>query len=162
MFSIRTTYPDRICYRSDGVAPDNMAVRVLLGNPNGVDSDIALRTPCHLGEGSLHLAHADGPPCYIAPSTRGNPDGVDPDSLARFVSSGIGVPTPCTRRRSPLCVIAQSTRGRIPCADILHPDISQPNGRGGHFNFFRYTYLDLLKAFTRRVFLSVYSAAMFS
>ena len=24
---------------------------------------IALRTLCHSGEGSLHLAHADGPPC---------------------------------------------------------------------------------------------------
>ena len=43
---------------------------------------IALCAPCHPGEGSLHLAHADGPPCDIAPSTRGNPDGVDPDSLA--------------------------------------------------------------------------------
>ena len=32
----------------------------------------------------------------------GNPDGVDPDSLARSVSSGGGVPAPCTRRRSPL------------------------------------------------------------
>ena len=41
-----------------------------------------MRAPCHPGEGSLHLAHADGPPCDIAPSTRGNPDGVDPDSLA--------------------------------------------------------------------------------
>ena len=28
-----------------------------------------------------------------------NPDGVDPDSLARSVSSGRGVPTPCTRGR---------------------------------------------------------------
>ena len=32
----------------------------------------------------------------------GNPDGVDPDSLACSVSSGKGVPTPCTHRRSPL------------------------------------------------------------
>nr|CAN68247.1 hypothetical protein VITISV_005940 [Vitis vinifera] len=24
---------------------------------------IAMHTPCHQGEGSLHLAHADGPPC---------------------------------------------------------------------------------------------------
>ena len=45
---------------------------------------IALRAPCHQGEGSLHLAHADGPPYDIAPSTRGNPDGVDPDSLAAW------------------------------------------------------------------------------
>ena len=47
------------------------APHVLLGNLDGVKPD-----------GSLHLAHADGPPCDIAPSTRGNPDGVDPDSLA--------------------------------------------------------------------------------
>ena len=25
---------------------------------------IALRAPCHQGEGSLHLAHAHGPPCH--------------------------------------------------------------------------------------------------
>ena len=30
---------------------------------------IAMRAPCHQGEGSLHLAHADGPPCDIAHST---------------------------------------------------------------------------------------------
>ena len=27
---------------------------------------IAMRTPCHPGEGSLHLAHVDGPPCDIS------------------------------------------------------------------------------------------------
>ena len=32
---------------------------------------ISMRTPCHPGEGSLHLAHTDGPPCDIAQSTRG-------------------------------------------------------------------------------------------
>ena len=32
---------------------------------------IAMRTPCHPGEGSLHLAHVDGPPYGIAHSTRG-------------------------------------------------------------------------------------------
>ena len=36
---IRTTYPDRICYRPDGVAPDSMAAHVLLANPDGVASD---------------------------------------------------------------------------------------------------------------------------
>ena len=29
---------------------------------------IAMRAPCHQGEGSLHLAHADGPPCDVPPS----------------------------------------------------------------------------------------------
>ena len=119
---IRTTYPDRICYRPDGVDPDSMAARVLLGNP----------------------------------------DGFDLDSLVHSVSSGRGVPTPCTRRRSPLRIIAQSTRGRILCADILHSNISQPDGRGGRFNFSSQTYPDPLIALTWRVFLSVYSVAVFS
>ena len=38
----------------------------------------------------------------------------------------------------------------ISCADILHPDISQPDGRGGRFNFSGQTYPDPLIAFTRR------------
>ena len=75
----------------------------------------------------------------------GNPNGVAPDSNACSVSSGGGVPTPCTRRRSPLR-----------CADI-----SQPDERGGRFNFSGQTYLDPLIALTRRVFLLVYSAAEF-
>ena len=83
---------------------------------------IALRTPCHPGEGSLHLAHTDGPPCSIA----------------------------------------YSTRGGIPSADISHPDVSQPDGRGGRFNLPCQTCPDPLIALTRRVFLSVYSAAVFS
>nr|CAN77809.1 hypothetical protein VITISV_017601 [Vitis vinifera] len=106
----------------------------------------------------------------------GNPDGVDPDSLARSVSSRRGVPTPCTRRRSPLRNIAHSTRvrilsdrlstfsgyfmSRIWCANILHPDISQPDGRGGRFNFSGQTYPDSLIALTRRIFLLVYSAVV--
>ena len=37
-------------------------------------------------------------------------------------------------------------------ADISHPDVSQPDGRGGRFNFPGQTYPDLLIALTRRVF----------
>ena len=71
---IRTTYPDRICYRP---GCDVHECRVLL--PKGVRIGeramyplgesgwsllrIAMRAPCHQGEGSLHLAHADSPPC---------------------------------------------------------------------------------------------------
>ena len=79
----------------------------------------------------------------LCASTWGNLDGVDPDSLAHSVSSGREVPTPCTRRRSPLrhssvhsgrnSVRRHFTSG-ISCADILHSDISQPDGRGRHFN----------------------------
>ena len=56
-----------------------------------------------------------------------------------------------------LIQISHSRMGEedIPCADILHPDILQPNGRGGRFDFSRYTYLDLLITLTCRVFLSV-------
>ena len=57
-----------------------------------------------------------------------HPDGVDPNSLAHSVSSGRGVPTPCTRRRSPLRSIAYSTRGGIPSTDISHPNVSQSDG----------------------------------
>ena len=81
---------------------------------------IALRAPCHQGEGSLHLAHADGPPCDIAQSTRGR---IQSD---RHFTSG------------------------IPSADISHPDISQPDGRGRRFNFPGQTCLDLLIVLTRR------------
>ena len=35
-------------------SPDSIAAHVLLGNSNGVEPD-----------GSLHLTHADGPPCDI-------------------------------------------------------------------------------------------------
>ena len=58
---IRKTYPDRICYRP---GCDVHECRVLL--PEGIWMEllrIVMRAPCHQGEGSLHLAHADGPPC---------------------------------------------------------------------------------------------------
>ena len=83
---------------------------------------IAMRTLCHQGEGSLHLAHADGPPCDIAHSTRGE------EFRPSTFTSG------------------------IPFADISHLDISQPDGRGGRFNFPRQTCPDPLIALTRRAF----------
>ena len=105
---------------------------------------IAMRTPCHPEEGSLHLAHADGPPRDIAPSIRGHPDGVDPNSLAARISHN------------------WMEKEDVPSADISHPDISQPDRRGGRFNFSGQTYPDPQTALTRRVFLSVYSATVFS
>ena len=56
-----------------------MAAHVLLGNPDGV-----------------------APDSMAARVILGNSDGVALDSNARSVSSGGEVPTPCTRRRSPL------------------------------------------------------------
>ena len=70
--------------------------------------------------------------------------------------------------------LAHADRGRILhssfhtgeefCPDDIPPsqDISHPDERGGHFNFSGQTYPDLLIALTRRVFLLVYSVAMFS
>ena len=115
-----------------------MAARVLLGNPDGV-----------------------APHSMAVRDLLGNLDGVAPDSNARSVSSGGGVPTPYTRRRFPLRHSSFHPRGGIPSADISHPDISQPDGRGGRFNFPRHTCPDPLVALTWRVFLSVDSAAEF-
>ena len=84
---IRTTHPDRICYRP-GVMftspdrgtrhmsfwrnPDEFALDSMCACPlGGIQMEllrIAMRAPCHQGEGSLHLAHADGSPCDIPPS----------------------------------------------------------------------------------------------
>ena len=66
---IRITYLDRICHRSGVIFHECYVLQL-----GGIWMElirIALRTPCHPGERSLHLAHADGPPCGIAQSTRG-------------------------------------------------------------------------------------------
>ena len=150
------TYPDRICYR---LGCDDRECRVLL--PEGVQialrrvsswgiwmelrqialrsvsswgirmelRRIAMRAPCHQEEGSLHLVHADGPPCDV-----------------RISHS----------RNSVLSDMSGS------CDRIFHIRRLTPNGRAGRFNFPGQTCLDPLIAFTRRVFLSVYSAAVFS
>ena len=97
MFSILTTYPDRICYR-----------------PSVIFMSVVCFSLRESGQGSV-------PHVFL-----GNSDGVDPDSLAHSVSSGRGVPTPCTRRRSPLRSIAQSSGGGILCADISHPKFRAP------------------------------------
>ena len=55
-----------------------------LGNPDGV-LRIAMRAPCHQGEGSLHLAHVDGLPCDVPPS---------PDILHSAPSPNISHPAP--------------------------------------------------------------------
>ena len=66
---IRITYLDRICHRSGVIFHERYVLQL-----GGIWMElirIALRTPCHPGERSLYLAHADGPPCGIAQSTRG-------------------------------------------------------------------------------------------
>ncbi|WJZ84321.1 hypothetical protein VitviT2T_003930 [Vitis vinifera] len=51
-----------------------------------------MRAPCHHGEGSLHLAHPDGPPCDVPPS----PDISHPEFCPADVppSSDISHPAP--------------------------------------------------------------------
>ena len=83
---------------------------------------IALRTPCHPGEGpyTLHTQTV---------------------LLAQHSSVHLG-------RNS----VRRHFISGIPCVDILHPDISQLDGRERRFNFSGQTYPDLLIALTRRVF----------
>ena len=55
----------------------------------------------------------------------GNPDGVAPDSDARSMSSGGGVPTPCTSKRSPL---RRSTFSGYLTSEILSGRLSTLSG----------------------------------
>nr|CAN71975.1 hypothetical protein VITISV_042684 [Vitis vinifera] len=88
---------------------------------------IALHAPCHPGEGSLHLAHANGPPCDIAHSTRGRILSGRLSTFSGYFTSG------------------------IPSADVSPSlDISHSDGRGGRFNFSGKTCPDPLIALTRR------------
>nr|CAN64928.1 hypothetical protein VITISV_003829 [Vitis vinifera] len=85
---------------------------------------IAMRAPCHQGEGSLHLAHADGPPCDARPTFH----------LLRISH------------------IRNSVRSNMSGSSdrIFHIRRLTPDGRGGRFNFPSQTYPDPLIALTRR------------
>ena len=90
---------------------------------------IAMRAPCHQGEGSLHLAHADSPPCDVPPS----PDISHPEfypadfppypdmlsgSLTKVSKPYYVIPIACHSPRSAVfrwCV-------RTPCPDIFAMD----------------------------------------
>ena len=75
MFSIQTTYPDRICYRPECevhecpvLLPEGVQIAWQRVSPEGIWMKlrrIAMRAPCHQEEGSLHLVHVDGPPCDV-------------------------------------------------------------------------------------------------
>ncbi|RVW12896.1 hypothetical protein CK203_106966 [Vitis vinifera] len=88
----------------------------------------------------------------------GNPDGVAPNSDARSVSSGGGVPTPCTRRQSSLrrstfsgiSHIRNSIRPTFHLIRIFHIRCLTSDGRGRHFNFSGQTCPDPLIGLTRR------------
>ena len=81
---------------------------------------IVMRAPCHQGEGSLHLAHADGSPCD-APHSASHPG----KNSVRSDMSG------------------SSNR-------IFHIQRLTPDGRGGCFNFPGQTCPDPLIVLTRR------------
>ena len=88
---------------------------------------IAMRAPCHQGEGFLHLAHADGPPC---------------DARHSSFHSGKNSVRP-TFHLLRIFYIRHLLR-------ISHIRRLTPDGRGGRFNFPGQTCLDLLIALTRR------------
>ena len=111
---IRTTYPNRICYRP---GCDDHECCVLLSK--GV----------RIGECATYPLRESGWSCSV-------------DIPPGCLTSGI-----LLRRHS---------------IRIFRIRRLTPDGRGGRFNFPSQTYSDPLIALTRRVFLSVYSAAVFS
>ena len=106
MFSIRTTYPDRICYRPECdvhechvLLPEGVRIAWQHVSSWGIRMElrrIAMRAPCHQGEGSLYLVHADGPLCgapdISQPDGRGGrfnfPGQICPDPLAGYLTAG--------------------------------------------------------------------------
>ena len=98
----------------------------------------------------------ESPDSIAARVLLGNPDAVAPDSNACSVSSREGVPTPCTRRQSPLRRADISLPEFCPIRHvrILWEDISHPAPDTGwerrRFKFPCQTYPDLLIALTRR------------
>ncbi|WJZ81269.1 hypothetical protein VitviT2T_001118 [Vitis vinifera] len=105
-----------------------------------------MRAPCHQGEGSLHLAHADDPSCDVRHSSfHQGKNSVQPTFHLLRIS-----------------YIRNSVWLTFHLLRIFHIRRLTPDGRGGRFNFPDQTCPDPLIALTRRVFLSVYSAAVFS
>ena len=97
---------------------------------------IAMRAPCHQGEGSLHLAHADGPPCDARHSSfHPRKNSVRPtfhflqiSHIRNYVRSDMS---------------ESSDR-------IFHIRHLTPDGKRGHFNFPDQTCPDPLIGLTRR------------
>ena len=123
---------------------------------------IAMRAPCHHGEGSLHLAHADGPPCDAQHSSFHPGKNFVRPTFHLLRISYIRNSIRPTFHLLQISYIRNSVRLTFHLLRIFHIRRLTPDGRGGRFNFPGQTCLDPLIAFTRRVFLSVYSAAVFS
>ena len=95
---------------------------------------IAMRAPCHQGEGSLHLAHADGPPCDVQHSSfHPGKNSVRPTFHLLRISH-----------------IRNSIRPTFHLLLICHIWRLTPDGRGGRFNCLGQTCPDPLILLTRR------------
>nr|CAN69594.1 hypothetical protein VITISV_043243 [Vitis vinifera] len=134
---IRTTYPDRVCYHP---GCDVHKFRVLLSW--GIRMElirIAMHTPYHQGEGSLHLARGDGPPCDAQHSSfHPGKNYVRPTIHLLRISH--------IRKFSSVRSYMSGSSDRI-----FHIQHLTPDGRAGRFNFPGQTYPDPLIALTRRV-----------
>ena len=111
---------------------------------------IAMRAPCHQGEGSLHLAHVDGPLCDARHSSfHPGKNSIQPNfHLIRisYIQNSIRPTFHLIR----ISYIRNSIRPTFHLLQIFHIRRLTPDGRGGRFNFPGQTCPDLLIAFTRR------------
>ena len=139
---------------------------------------IAMRAPCHQGEGSLHLTHADGPPFNARHSSfHPRKNYVLPKFHLLWISyirnsvrpkfhllriSYIQNSIRSTFHLLRISYIRNSVRPTFHLLRIFHIRGLTPDGRGGRFNFPGQTCPDPLIALTRRVFLSVYNVVVFS
>ena len=98
---------------------------------------IAMRAPCHQGEGSLHLAHAEGPPCDTRHSLFHPGRNSVRSTFHLLRISHI-------RKFSSVRSYMSGSSDRI-----FHIQHLTPDGRAGRFNFPGQTYPDPLVALTR-------------
>ena len=111
---------------------------------------IAIRAPCHQGEGSLHLAHTDGPPCDARHSSfHPGKNSVRP-TFNLFRISHIRNSVRSTFHLLRISHIRNSVRPTFHLLRIFHIRRLTPDGRGGRFNFPGQTCPDPLIALTRR------------
>ena len=122
---------------------------------------IAMRTPCHQGEGSLHLEHTDGPPCDAWHSSfHLGKNSVRPTFHLLQISYIRNSVQPMFHLLW-ISYIRNSVRPTFHLLRIFHIRRLTSDGRGGRINFPVQTCPDPLIALTRRVFLSIYSATEF-
>ena len=115
-------------------SPDRGARRVSSWGIQMELLQIEKHAPCHQGEGSLHLAHADGPPCDAWHSSfHQGRNSVRPTFHLLLISH-----------------IQSSVRSTFHLLRIFHIRRLKPDGREGRFNFPGQTCPDPLITLTRR------------